>query len=249
MKRLLPLVVLVMAFSASGQTPEQDAAIKNGVVQKPIEATAICRDGTQSTSPDRKKACDGHKGIGAWLADRPAPEKLITALSDVEVAEKIKNIEKSKKFTVTYDKFQDITRVSSQILVVKIGTGLFKSNLLMRISCAGKGRDLQKTGRQYYIAFEAFSSDWSFLRNHDLIFLTEAGRVNVGDGSWDGRVSKPLLTVGVSEYMSFVVNEADLRTLAESRSIEFQLGSYEAVLDSKHREAFQNMYIYTAMRK
>jgi len=49
--------------------------------------------------------------------------------------------------------------------------------------------------------------------------------------------------------MSFVVNEADLRTLAESRSIEFQLGSYEAVLDSKHREAFQNMYIYTAMRK
>ncbi len=68
--------------------------------------------------------------------------------------------------------------------------------------------------------------------------------MNLGDGSHNGKLGNTTVlryTPGVQETMIYKVNRADLTTIAGSKSSEFQLGNYEAILKDEHKQMLKNM--------
>jgi hypothetical protein len=72
MPRILAIAAVIAAVSA-GSAPAAELRVAPRpacAMPVPEGSTARCRDGTYSSSQDRKDACSSHGGVAEWLPPR-----------------------------------------------------------------------------------------------------------------------------------------------------------------------------------
>jgi hypothetical protein len=145
--------------------------------------------------------------------------------------DKIEKFEKHKFYKVDYDKFKDTTKVSFRYVYLK-GTKESKSAagaVSFGIIFFFDGQTVASGVDKFYITFDATCGSWCFLKDHSLLFLNDGQKLDLGDGSHDGKVASAGrydLSAGrsgitVSEFMVYTIRRDDLTVIAKQVSITF----------------------------
>jgi hypothetical protein len=133
--------------------------------------------------------------------------------------------------TARYDKFKDVTYLSTE--AIKLGP---------RVTMVVKGVQ-EKGAISPYLVVYSGSRSWMFLRSRGLIFLADNERIDLGDGSHDGKVSTGTYsTGGVRETIIYRIDRAHLEKLANAASVEVKLGYLETKVED--RKPFREMLEY-----
>ena len=158
--------------------------------------------------------------------------------------DKIEKFEKHKFYKVDYDKFKDTTKVSFPYVYLK-GTKESKSAagaVGFGIIFFFDGQAVTSDVDKFYITFDATCGSWCFLKDHSLLFLNDGQKLDLGDGSHDGKVASAGRSgITVSEFMIYTIRRDDLTVIANSKLSEFQLGSFEAVFSDYAKKVVKNM--------
>ena len=144
--------------------------------------------------------------------------------------------------TVTYDKFGDNTSVRTE----SVRTPVFMNgSLFMATSCLHKGITLADIDDLHCsLVFRSSSRSWQFLKSRELIFLADNERINLGEGSHDGDVSRSRYSSGVTERMTYKVSRSDLEKLAKASLVEIKLGYAVGRLDPKDLKGIKDVLAY-----
>lgn len=129
---------------------------------------------------------------------------------------------------VTYDKFKDETLISTDSVRLD-------RTVLLAVKALQKGETIN-----YYLVFRSSSQSWLFLRSHGLIFLADGERVDLGNGSHDGRVGRG----SVTETMIYLIAKSDLEKMDKATSLEMKLGFLEATFKPGHRQGIKEILGY-----
>jgi hypothetical protein len=134
---------------------------------------------------------------------------------------------------VKYDKFKDYTVLTSQ--PNRIGY------LQLTVKAMHQGE--KPADLKYYLLFRSSSRTWQFLRGRGLIFLADGERIDLGEGSHDGNVSRH--SSGVVELMMYPLTRTELEKLANASSLEMKLGYVEKKLDGDDRKGMKEMLAHS----
>lgn len=150
----------------------------------------------------------------------------------------------SPKTKLTYDKFQDESRVETPDLDLK-PTG-DSAILFNQIQLSGvylfQGQTL-KADPRFAMLFVVRSGDWRYLEadKRQLILLADGKRIIKAEssGKHDGSTSASYGKVETIEYLVFGFTRTELQEIIKAKVIEMQLGSAETVITDKDKEYFQ----------
>lgn len=139
-----------------------------------------------------------------------------------------------------YDKFKDLTfYATSQMMVKTSRSALF---LQAVFSSPGQSASQPKTVSLFIDANESTRKRFKFERS--LIFLVDGERVNFGDMEWLDSTYIP----GGRYTSGTVIDELGISIpwdvfikISKAKTVEFQVGTVEATLDSTHLTLFKNL--------
>lgn len=133
------------------------------------------------------------------------------------------------KFSVTYDKFTDHTRVTVGPFLVS-GIDL---SMHGRFAYTRNERDV----KEFFLIFQASGRRWTLLNNRRVHALIGEERFDLGEGHHTGNVRYG----GVSESLVVIVPAEMFQKIANAPSA-FRVGIYEVTLKDEHQEAFRDLY-------
>lgn len=133
---------------------------------------------------------------------------------------------KKSKLVVSYDKFRDITIVSTYPRKPKDTLGILVSGYFNH-----KGELLREPVAFAGLVFDSYSSDWQFLKEGDrrLFVLADGERFEFSSPTRESTVNRgygPYSRVTVSERLVFSFDKEQLEKLLNARSLEMRLGTY-----------------------
>lgn len=143
--------------------------------------------------------------------------------------ERIKQVPDAKKFTVEYDKFKDLTTLSTYVRFRNPHAGTRGNRINATLQCGIRslfsGTELHKDSELFSLICGPMYSFgyWQFLEDHHLIFLLDGVRLDLRDGKHGGTVD--------DEYVIYLVTRDDIQKLGEAKQIEIQFGSYEGIIE------------------
>ncbi len=151
-----------------------------------------------------------------------------------------------KNYKVEYDKFKEQTRVHFSNIRIEEGkkSKSGAGGILLGVTFFFDGEILKTNVDDYFLIFQAVCSNWCFLDNHDLRFIADDKKLNLGEGEHSGKVGNIGLLryeVGTKEAIVYKINRNDLTVIADAKISEFQLGNYEAALTEKRKQMLKNM--------
>lgn len=154
------------------------------------------------------------------------------------INEKIAILPDKGNYTYEYDKFKDRSFVDfSDGVIHRSKTSRNPAvSVQMQTTFTFAGKELPETANRFTFIFRAPSyRGWNFLYDHSLTFLADGGRIPLGEGSRNSSISQN------QEWLYYTVLRSDLETLANAKTLEMQLGSFEASISEKQRRGLQNI--------
>lgn len=178
---------------------------------------------------------DWWKMSGKKPAVESAPATATPPPQGQDLKERIKTFRNNGRFSVTYNKFQDYTRVMVGPFFVGGSTAHFMSGFQLEMSASfiKEGKPIN----EIYLLFRARGKDWTFLKSRDLYALVDGERMSFGEGDWDSDVSRR----GTSELIIFTVPIEAFAKIGKAQSVELKAGRVELTLKDEHKEAFRDL--------
>jgi hypothetical protein len=137
------------------------------------------------------------------------------------------------KFSVTYDKFQDRSRVTVGPFA-PMGPQFYLSARF-----TFKGQAVESDVNEFFVFFQTSGREWSLLRDRRVYLLVGNERFDLGEGRHDGNIERR--GRGVSESLIVSVPAGVFQKLGTS-SAAFKVGRHEVTLNDEHLEAFRDLY-------
>jgi hypothetical protein len=126
---------------------------------------------------------------------------------------------------IKYDKFQNQTSVGTKWLSVNDPMlnhqRLEKMEFKALYVCDGEKESCYSQASRVLLMFFARTSNWTFMDSHDLVFIADGKRIRAPKTTWDGRRND---ADDLSEFVSCLVPLADALKLANSETVEGELG-------------------------
>ncbi|MEP7077076.1 MAG: hypothetical protein ABI878_14820 [Acidobacteriota bacterium] len=154
---------------------------------------------------------------------------LAIAGSAQTIQDRIKALDDSKTYAVKYDKFKDETTVTG-----RVGFRLPKGHIIDTMELEMNGTFPGQTPNQDIAEFQCYfiqhySQSWVFLHDQHLIMLLDGVKVDFGQGKQGGEARLG----GVDEWVYFKISREDLQKIADAKTVEIQLASYEGRISQK----------------
>lgn len=149
-----------------------------------------------------------------------------------------KTFQNNKRFEIEYDKFKDssVVRFSSfSIYSAKPGGGI----IYFGLSFPFEGNVLKSTPDRINLFFLSSGAAWRFLKLHNLIFILDDERLDLGEGRHNGRINSAGRSA-VSESVTFSLTTDELEEIADSKQTELQLGAFEGKLTAEHKQMIKD---------
>lgn len=143
--------------------------------------------------------------------------------------ERIDRLDDSKTYTVKYDKFKDETTVTGRV-GFRPPKGHLIDTLELAMVAKFPGQTITQDADIYDCYFiPHYSRTWVFLHDTNLIMLLDGTKRDFGRGKQGGNV----YLGGVNEWVYFKMSREDLQAMADAKTVEIQLGSYEGRISTK----------------
>lgn len=153
---------------------------------------------------------------------------LVLALSTIPVL-----AQKPYSVTSEYDKFKDLTLVSSDFMRVS-GSNWNGGQLDLSVQFTYPGR-VATPPRGVLLYFWSATSDWRFTELPALRAIADQERLDLGTATEiERQVHMDPSSVSVREYVSVVIPLTLFQKLARAGSVEMQLGNIEFRLSDRH---------------
>jgi len=158
-----------------------------------------------------------------------------------QIDAKIKTLHKPKNYSAKYDKFKDRTTVLSKAVNVRKEGKYRFVTVAMSLAFQFAGENITDGVDHGYLLFSNISSEWEYIKSRELRLIVDGERVNLGEGDWDGTISSGRLSTSVIERVMFKLDRDLWGKIANAKTIEFQLGTFEAPLDTDEQQIFKDM--------
>lgn len=153
------------------------------------------------------------------------------------IQERIKTVADAKKFVTQYDRFKDVTAISTYVRF------RFPKGKVYALECSIRGEFTGTDINDDVKIFRLICSGYETASR--LIFLLDGKRLDLRDGIVD-RGNGSLLS---KKWATFSINRDDLRDLAEAKDIEIQLGDFEGSIEKDGQPRIKTLYELTAKPK
>lgn len=129
---------------------------------------------------------------------------------------------------VQYDEFKNQSSMTGHGAVLLPGNQL----VFTRTWFSAPGRDLRTPDQMLFLMeMSNYKGDWQFLRNSELIFLTNRGdRISLGQAQHDGAARAVGTLVRVREVLGYRIPVSDLRRLAVADTVRARVGNTEFLI-------------------
>jgi hypothetical protein len=135
--------------------------------------------------------------------------------------------------TAEFDKFKDLTMVSTQPTHVWVGPIIkhpswtfreYGPDVTFRFFCKGQHDTCQPEDGLVWLSFDSQEREWTYIKLHSLVFLADGQRiVPATEEKWDGNV----IDGGVLESVTATLRVPDYLKLVAAKDVEGQLGSLD----------------------
>ena len=156
-----------------------------------------------------------------------------------DLESRIKNFRNHKRFSISYDKFRDKSRIEVGPFVVT-GTVRYVSTgnmALMTATFTFAGVRISEPPKDFVLLFAANGRGWTFLKARELLIIVDGERFDLGEGEWDGDVEYG----GTSEILGFTIPAELFKKLGTAQKAELRVGDIELTLKDEHKEAFRDL--------
>lgn len=158
-----------------------------------------------------------------------------------DLKQRIKTFKNRGRFSVSYDKFKDITDVSVGPFAI---SPVRSSVVAMDADFFFGGQTLQEDVTAIHLVFTSYSAyrtgEWTFGEHRELYAIIDGERMELGEGSWKSHIG------GLSsESIIFTLPIATFRKIAEAKLVELKVGSVELKLKDEHLIAFKDLLSLT----
>jgi hypothetical protein len=153
--------------------------------------------------------------------------------------QQISGFRNKSRFTVKYDKFNDLTSVTAGPFFVGNSKGHLRSAVEVSMSARFEyqGVTLNAPPKDFYLIFHARGIEWEFLTSRHLVILADGERIDLGEGEHDGDVRRG----GVSEVLIYELAADTFQKIAKARTVDLKIGRFEMSLKDEHSEAFRDL--------
>jgi hypothetical protein len=146
--------------------------------------------------------------------------------------------EPSADISDKYDRFRDITIVSTSRMLVK---GL-KRSIRAQAQYSFPGETQAKPDKVTLLLYVSAANPVLSEDDLALNFLVDGKRVPLGDMKLNEEKGKSV----VKQTLTVILPYETFRQIADGKKVEFQVGALEYTLADAHREAFRNLLSYHA---
>ncbi len=166
--------------------------------------------------------------------------------------QRIKKFKNSELFIIKYDKAKDYTGIAVGPFAVSTKGEAFLAGTGMSF-IAGfefKGQVMKDGAERFYIRFVSSSNSWRFLENRNLSALIDGERLALGTTEHVGKVGTRVggLMGGLGSGNSYVIEQLIyiltpevLSKLANGKSVDMQVGTYELKLKKEQQQALRDL--------
>lgn len=134
--------------------------------------------------------------------------------------------------TAKYDKFEDETTISLTPMQLDFGPQDGRmQKLYVDVQYSFKGIKTEIPIKNALIMFNVRCSSWCYPNNHQLIFLADGKRIDLGSGQRVSQTDRVGSKVYTLEVLGYDISSADLKTIGNAKSLEMQLGFLELTFD------------------
>ncbi len=170
-----------------------------------------------------------------------------------DLKQQINLFKNSKRFSVSFDKFKDITDVSLGPFAVSPVRG---SVLAMYADFSFSGQTLRKDVSTIRLAFSSFQAArggrWTFADHRNLYGIIDGERLELGEGAWtphSDREHHSIIFAAAGspseEELIFTLPIATFRKIAEAKVVELKVGATEVKIKDEHFIAFRDLLSLT----
>jgi|CXWL01.1.fsa_nt_gi hypothetical protein len=179
---------------------------------------------------------------------------LTLSASAQSIQERIKQVPDAKKFKVEYDKFKDLTTISTHINFRLLKTKRYGGELSILGRFAGS--DVTEDVKVFLLGCDCLKETSyeplpALSAAPRLIFLFDGRKLDLGEGTVNGGYADLPLSYGRLYYrnVTFTIKRDDLRELSNSKDIELQIGRFEGLVEKDGQPRIKTMYDLTAKPK
>ena len=160
-----------------------------------------------------------------------------------EMQKQIKSFKNSKRFRVSYDKFDDATVVIVGLFFLDYAKLNPDNNFQMGAGFGYHGSGVPHDVNQFQLIFVANGDyDWSFLDDRTLKLIVDGERLSLGEADRTGKVGHNWLgKLNLRESMIVNVPAEVFLKLGQAKNVEMRLGRKEIKLKDEHLQAFRNL--------
>ena len=166
---------------------------------------------------------------------------------------RIKLFKNTKRFSVSYDKFKDITEVSIGPFAVSPVKG---SVLGMYADFSFSGQTVREDVSTIRLTFSSFEAArggrWTFADHRNLYGIIDGERLELGEGAWtphSDREHHSIIFAAAGspseEELIFTWPIATFRKIAEAKVVELKVGATEIKIKDEHFIAFKDLLSLT----
>jgi hypothetical protein len=146
--------------------------------------------------------------------------------------DRISKLPDSKKYSVTYDKFTDKTRVSVKFNIRRLPTSKSLANLIIgRAHFEFPGKEF-KPVENYYLVLNSACYGPCFKDDNDIIFLVGESRITLNSVSYENDERANVPKAVVYEIVTYSATGNVLKSIATGGpKVEFRYGKFEGYFD------------------
>jgi len=180
---------------------------------------------------------------------------LAPALAQTDVEAKFKSLKHRGNYVFKYDRFKNITRVTSKPHTLltrgeQFAAGFaraqsrppdspaahFPTTFSMVVGFGFDGKTLSGNP-QFGLYFLSDSADWLFLHDHKLYAIIDDERLELGESTRESNVYLGC----VSEALSFNLTREQFEKFANGKKVEIQVGGFERTLKPERIQEFHDL--------
>ncbi len=136
---------------------------------------------------------------------------------------------------IEYDRFKDRTSVALWPMKIPLQSEYLTLELVVVTTYPGQELPDSLEDLDVLIAFTSRSHEWQFQRNTNLIAILDGERQRFGTMTRESDTENGLLV----EDLRMMISEETLATLANSKTVEMQLGNVEFKLGENHLQGLK----------